>query len=159
MVVLGLGVLVALEAWDVRGEPVPSYVRQFGALVGVACGALLVSGVLSTAAGPHSGSTDVPRVWKFEPAVYVHVRATAIFGVGFLILLTWLGYRGRGHLRAAFALLGLLAVQMVVGEVQYRTHLPLGLVIVHVTLAALVWAAAVVLVATLWRPVGGSRMA
>ncbi len=45
---------------------------------------------------------------------------------------------------------------MIVGEIQYRTHLPLGLVILHVTLSAVVWAAAVVFVATIWRP---SRMA
>jgi len=157
MVVLALGVLVALEAWNVRGEPVPSYIGWLGALVGVAAGALLISGVLSTAAGPHSGSVNVPRVWRFEPAVYVHVRATAVFGLTFLVLLTWLGYNARGHLRRAFVLLGLLVVQMIVGEVQYRTHLPLGLVILHVTLAALVWAAAVVVVATLWRP-AESRM-
>ena len=29
---------------------------------------------------------------------------------------------------------------------------PLGLVILHVTLSAIVWAAAVVVVATIWRP-------
>ena len=84
------------------------------------------------------------------------MRATAIFGLTFIVLVAWLGSRGRGHLRNAFILLGLLVVQMVVGEIQYRTHLPLGLVILHVTLSAVVWAAAVVFVATLWRP---SRMA
>ena len=56
------------------------------------------------------------------------------------------------HLRAALAVLGLLAVQMVIGEVQYRTHLPWGLVLVHVALAALLWAATVAFVARLWRP-------
>jgi cytochrome c oxidase assembly protein subunit 15 len=158
MVVLGLGVIVALEAWNVRGEPVPRHIRQLAALVGASCGALLLSGVLSTAAGPHSGSVNVPRVWRFEPAVWLHVRATAVFAIAFLILLTWLGHHGRGHLRYAFALLGVLVVQMIVGEIQYRTHLPLGLVILHVTLSALVWAAAVVVVGTLWRPMTPSRM-
>src|SRR3954471_8551397 len=158
MVVLALGVLVLLEAWNLRGERVPGYVRWFGALVGLSCGALLLSGVVSTAAGPHSGSVNVPRVWRFEPAVWVHVRATALFGITFLILLTWLGQRSRGHLRTAVALLGVLVVQMIVGEIQYRTHLPLGLVILHVTLSALVWAAAVVMVATLWRPMTPSTM-
>jgi heme a synthase len=68
------------------------------------------------------------------------------------VLLWWVGYRAAGHLRGALILLGLLVVQMIVGEIQYRTHLPLGLVILHVTLAAIVWAAAVVVVATIWRP-------
>ena len=70
IVVLALGVLVALEAWNVRGEPVPPGVRELALVVGAACGALLVSAAsLATAAGPHSGSVDVPRVWQFEPAV------------------------------------------------------------------------------------------
>jgi len=49
-------------------------------------------------------------------------------------------------------LLGLLAVQMTIGEIQYRTHLPWWLVLVHVTVAATVWAAAVSFVFSLWRP-------
>ena len=92
---------------------------------------LIVSGTLATAAGPHPGSTVVRRLWSFEPAVYWHVRATAVFGA--LV-------RGRcssgsrvrrsRHLRGALAVLGLLAVQMTIGEVQYRTHLPWWLVLV-----------------------------
>jgi heme a synthase len=155
IVVLALGVLVALDAWSVRGEPVTSGIRTLALVVGTACGALILSGVAATAAGPHSGSVGVPRVWKFEPAVWLHVRATAVFGLTFLVLVAWLGSRGRGHLRNAFILLALLVAQMTVGEIQYRTHLPLGLVILHVTLSAVVWAAAVVFVATMWRP---SRM-
>ena len=49
-------------------------------------------------------------------------------------------------------MLGLLAGQMVVGEVQYRTHLPWWLVLVHVTLATLVWAALTAFMVRLWRP-------
>jgi heme A synthase len=43
-------------------------------------------------------------------------------------------------------------VQVAVGEVQYRTDLPWWLVLVHVALAAGVWAGTVALVAVLWRP-------
>jgi cytochrome c oxidase assembly protein subunit 15 len=152
MIVLALGVSVALEAWDVRGEAVPRDLRLFAALTGAAGGLLLFSGVLATAAGPHSGGEKVPRVWRFEPAVWLHVRATALFGITFLILLAWLAHRASSHLRNALILLGLLVTQMIVGEIQYRTHLPLGVVILHVTLSALVWAAVVVVVTTIWRP-------
>jgi cytochrome c oxidase assembly protein subunit 15 len=153
IVVLALGVLVALEAWNVRGEPVPLRLRQLAAVAGLACGALIVSGVLATAAGPHSGSVGVPRVWRFQPAVWLHVRATAVFLVAFLALITWLGARAsERHVRFALIVLGLLAVQMTIGEIQYRTRLPLGLVIAHVTMSAVVWAATVAFVATLWRP-------
>jgi len=47
--------------------------------------------------------------------------------------------------------LGLLLVQMTVGEIQYRTKLPWWLVLGHVTLAAAVWASAVAFVGSLWR--------
>jgi cytochrome c oxidase assembly protein subunit 15 len=91
-------------------------------------------------------------VWSFQPAVYVHVRATAVFAITFALLVALLGRRGSRHLRGALVVLGLLIAQMIVGEVQYRTHLPLGLVILHVTLSAIVWAATVVVTATMWRP-------
>ncbi len=52
--------------------------------------------------------------------------------------------------------LGLLAVQMTIGETQYRTHLPWWLVLVHVTVAASVWAALTAFVVRLWRPAGSA---
>jgi heme A synthase len=94
----------------------------------------------------------VRRLWSFYPAVYWHVRATAVFGVSFALVLGAL-YRLRApQLRGGLVLLGVLAVQMTIGEVQYRTHLPWWLVLVHVATAATVWAAAVSFVFSLWRP-------
>jgi heme A synthase len=63
------------------------------------------------------------------------------------------------YLPSALVLLGLLVAQMVVGETQYRTQLPWWLVLVHVTLAASVWAAGVALVRLLWRPARITRNA
>jgi cytochrome c oxidase assembly protein subunit 15 len=150
--VLFLGVLVLLEAWGARGDPVPSYVRRLAVLVAVACAALLVTGTLATAAGPHSGSVAVPRIGSFKPAVWLHVRATAVFAVSFVLLLLWLAWRRSRHLRTGLLVVGVLAAQMVVGEIQYRTKLPWWLVLAHVTLAAAVWAATAVFVALFWRP-------
>jgi cytochrome c oxidase assembly protein subunit 15 len=113
---------------------------------------LIVSGTAATAAGPHPGSTVVRRLWSFEPAVYWHVRATAVFGLTFGALVVWLARNRSPHLRGAALVLGLLIVQMAVGETQYRTHLPWWLVLVHVTLAATVWAAVTAFVVRLWRP-------
>jgi cytochrome c oxidase assembly protein subunit 15 len=153
LVVLTFGVVLALEA---RGRTVPDLprrVRQLGILVGGAACVLVVSGTLATAAGPHPGSTVVRRLWSFQPAVYWHVRATAVFGLSFAVLLVWLVRNKQSrYVRGALALLGVLALQMTVGEVQYRTHLPWWLVIVHVTLAATVWAVATAFVYGLWRP-------
>jgi cytochrome c oxidase assembly protein subunit 15 len=121
-------------------------------VVWVAAVVLVVSGTLATAAGPHPGSTVVRRLWSFEPAVYWHVRATAVFGLSFAVLLIWLVRNRSTHLRGALVVLGLLAAQMTVGEIQYRTHLPWWLVLVHVTIAASVWAAVTAFVVRLWRP-------
>ena len=49
---------------------------------GAACVAMVVSGTLATAAGPHPGSREgVRRLGNFQTAVEVHVRATAAFGI------------------------------------------------------------------------------
>jgi cytochrome c oxidase assembly protein subunit 15 len=152
IVVLGLGVLVALEAWGLRSDAAPPWVRRVGLLVGASCAVLVVTGTMATAAGPHSGSIAVPRVWSFRPAVWLHVRATAVFGISFALLLVWLWRRHLRQLRPALLVLGVLAVQMAVGEIQYRTKLPWWLVLVHVTVAATVWTAVTSFVYSLWRP-------
>ncbi|MGH3002156.1 MAG: COX15/CtaA family protein [Gaiellaceae bacterium] len=152
LVVLTLGVLLAVEVGRRRTTVAPTLVKQCAAVVGVAACVLVASGTLATAAGPHPGSAVVRRLWSFEPAVYWHVRATAVFGVSFALLLVWLIRNRSPHLRGALVLLGLLATQMTVGEVQYRTHLPWWLVLVHVTLAATVWATVTAFVVRIWRP-------
>lgn len=152
IVVLTLAVALAVEVTRRPSVRVPEWARQASVLVWIAGGVLIVSGTLATASGPHPGSTVVRRLWSFQPAVYWHVRATAVFGIAFAVLLTWL-YRTRSpHLRAALLVLGLLAAQMAVGEVQYRTQLPWWLVLVHVTLATTVWAALTAFMVRLWRP-------
>jgi heme A synthase len=85
----------------------------------------------------------------------VHGVFTILFAVSFLAVLVFLE-RGRPRLAriadAGLGLLALLIVQIAVGEIQYRTDLPWWLVLVHVSLAAAVWAGTVALVAVLWRP-------
>src|SRR3954464_3397436 len=164
VVVLTLGVVLAMEVrgrertqlptWGPRpGRLVgPAGLGRRGLLVGLGGLVLIVSGTLATASGPHPGSVVVRRLWSFEPAIYWHVRATAVFGVSFAVLLVWLVRNRSPHLRGAALVLGLLLVQMAVGETQYRTHLPWWLVLVHVTLAASVWAAVTAFVVRLWRP-------
>lgn len=152
LVVLTLGVALALEAWPRERSSLPPWVKQAGLVVAVAALVLVVSGTFATASGPHPGSVVVRRLWSFQPAVYWHVRATAVFGVSFALLLAWLvRSRNSRHVRVALLLLGLLALQMTIGEVQYRTQLPWWLVLAHVTMAATVWATVVGFVFGLWR--------
>jgi heme a synthase len=160
LVVLATGIVVAVEAWGAdrgRSEPlVPAAARRAALVVVAACGALVVTGALATAAGPHPGdSAEVRRMGNLLDAMWIHVRATAVFGI---VLAALVGYllarRGRAPrlLWPAGALLALLAIQMAVGELQWRTELPWALVLVHVALAAAIWAATILLATLLWRP-------
>jgi heme a synthase len=159
IVALGGAVVVAVEARILDRGREPPLAHRWVALGGTAlaavCLVLVVTGTLVTAAGPHAGDPDVvDRLWRLTDAMWVHVRASAAFGLGFLALLVYLWRRrptsGR-LLRVAGALLALLLVQMAVGELQYRNELPWWLVLVHVSLAAAVWAVMVLLATLLWR--------
>jgi heme a synthase len=112
---------------------------------------LIVSGTVVTGSGPHPGGSDVRRIGHFDTAIWLHVRATAAFGIAFLALIAW-SWTHRRWLRPTLVLLALFLLQMSIGEIQFRTQLPWWLVLVHVTVAAAVWAWAVGLVFSLWRP-------
>ena len=140
IVVLTLGVVLALEATRPRA-------RDARARAGCGAAALLVGarGVRADRQRARSrrrparipGSTVVRRLWSFQPAVYWHVRATAVFGISFALLLVWLvAQRGAAPCAARSSCSACSLVQMAIGEMQYRTHLPWWLVLVHVTLAA-----------------------
>lgn len=153
--ILTLGVVIVLEAFDVHSESLPGAVRGLALAVGASAAVLVVTGTLVTASGPHPGSfggTNVRRLDIFGSAVYWHVRATAVFGIGLALLLVWLARRRSRALRFGLAVVCVLAAQMAVGEIQYRTGLPWRLVLVHVTLAASLWAATAAFVISLWRP-------
>jgi cytochrome c oxidase assembly protein subunit 15 len=163
LLVLGVGVIVLLEATrTLRGgaPALPLLGRVGGAVLLAAVSVLVVTGTFATAAGPHPGSVAVRRLGSFQPAISLHVRATAVFGIVFLALAAW-AWRNRARYvwlpRACAGLLALLLGQMAVGEIQYRTKLPWWLVLIHVTAAACVFAWTVGLVARLWRPLEPDR--
>ena len=160
VVVLAGGVVLLVEALRLELGSVPPLVplrlRRVGLVFAAAAAVLLVSGTFVTAAGPHSGGEHVRRFGSFGPAVQTHAYLAAVFTACFVWLLASLSSRRERAprlYRLALLLAGLLAVQIVVGEVQYRTHLPWGLVLVHVFLAAGIWALIVGLVTLLHRPV------
>jgi cytochrome c oxidase assembly protein subunit 15 len=118
---------------------------------------MVVTGAVATASGPHPGADDaVDRLGlEIRDTVYVHVRATAVFGLG-LLLVGWQLVRIRraapGVVRLALLLLGVLVAQMLVGEIQYRNALPWWLVLLHVMLATAIWGLTVAIVHAAWRP-------
>jgi cytochrome c oxidase assembly protein subunit 15 len=110
--------------------------------------ALVVTGTLVTAAGPHSGGEEIRRFGVLPEALHLHIGATALFGIvyaGLVISLLRARPTPRVEVAIAASVLALLLVQMVIGEVQWRTELPWGLVLVHVALATTVWAGVVAL--------------
>jgi heme a synthase len=135
---------------------VPRELRRLGIVFTTAALALLVSGTFATAAGPHSGGGEhIDRLGSLRPTVYAHASVVAVFLAAFLFTLGYLAARRERSPRLfvlAAAVLLLLLVQMGIGELQWRTHLPWGLVLVHVVVAATVWAGTVALATLFHRP-------
>ena len=153
-------VVIAVEAIglrDGRSPPiVPLELRRL-ALVFTAAGfALVASGTFATAAGPHSGGGEhIDRFGSLQPTVYVHGAFVGAFLISFLISIGYLAaFRERSPLLFGIGLgvLALLLAQMAIGEIQWRTKLPWELVLLHVALAAVVWAGTVALAALFFRP-------
>jgi cytochrome c oxidase assembly protein subunit 15 len=162
--VLGAAVVLVLEALALtrgHGRPLDREPRLAGLAIATACFLLLVSGTLATAAGPHSGGENVYRLWRLHPALLLHGTAVAVLGCSLMFLIGYLLARraaiGVGYAEGAIGLAVLVLVQMALGDIQYRTHLPWGLVLVHVAMAATVWAATVAFVTLMWRPVAAGR--
>ncbi|MGE5697574.1 MAG: COX15/CtaA family protein [Candidatus Sericytochromatia bacterium] len=132
---------------------VPIPLRWLAVLSAVALAAVLVTGTLVTAAGPHAGDTSpsrtVPRL-QIEVITLVHAHSTLL--IGYLALLIGLVFgllavsAPRPVLTRLAVLIALAVAQGLVGAVQYFTGVPAALVAVHVAGAAAVTAAT----AALW---------
>jgi cytochrome c oxidase assembly protein subunit 15 len=162
IVVLACAVVVAVEARRTEVGPAPPFVPNWARRAALAFAALafavVVTGTFVTAGGPHAGDPDVvDRLGNLQDAIWVHVRVTAAFGIALLAVVWYLRHTRIG--RVAFLLLGVVIAQAIVGEVQWRNALPWWLVLIHVGLAAAVWAVTVWLVALLRRPTASTARA
>ena len=113
------------------------------ALVAVTC-VMLAAGTVVTGTGPLAGDAGVPRYnLPLEGITQLHADIGWLLA-GLSIALV-LGLRLSGAppraVRAGWIMLAALGAQGVVGYIQYFTHLPAGLVWVHVTGSVLVWIA------------------
>jgi heme a synthase len=161
MLLLAGAVVLLVEArgaQEGRVAPlVPRELQLLGYAFVVACGVLLVSGTFATAAGPHSGGgKHIDRFATLRPVLDGHAATVAVFLGTFLFSIGYLASRRERSPRLfalAAGVLVLLLVQMGIGELQWRTHLPWGVVLVHVVLAAGVWGGTVALAALFVRPV------
>lgn len=154
MIALACGTLLTIAALDHRAGRERRWAPRRGVLAGLvtlSAAVVLASGVVVTAAGPHSGDDDVTeRFGDLLLALEVHVRAAIAFTTLAAVLVAWVLREGgvdRLTARLAALALPLVALQIGLGEYQYRNGLPWQVVVLHVTTAALVWA---VVVATCW---------
>ena len=151
LLALAVAVVVVLGAHDfLRGaETHPPLAANWLAVVLVpATLALVVTGTLVTAAGPHSGGERIRRYGLLPDALHLHVGAVAVFAIVFVGLVLALHFarpRAARERELAGLVFAALLAQMVIGDIQWRTHLPWGLVLVHVALATAVWAGVVAL--------------
>ncbi len=111
----------------------------------------ILAGTIATASGPHAGANAGQLVHRFtfegtdtlEWVVQRHAAIATVFGVaaiGVWVLL----HRPGGDRRALgplSVLIGLLALQGVVGAVQWELKLPTEIVWIHVALATVTWLA------------------
>jgi cytochrome c oxidase assembly protein subunit 15 len=146
MVALAAGVVAALIATDDvagRRRKLSRARAPLAALAVVAGASTLVTGMLVTAAGPHSGDREVvERFGDLSDAAYVHVRSAIVFVVLAAVLVAWVLRDPRsGALTKGLgiALVPALVVQIGLGEYQWRNGLPVEVVGAHVSLGALVW--------------------
>lgn len=121
----------------------------------------ILAGTIATASGPHAGAHEGQLVHRFdfegtgtlEWVVQRHSAIAAVFGLAAVAV--WLLLRRPGGdrraLRPLTAVIALLALQGVVGGVQWALELPAELVWVHVTLATVTWLAMLWTVATAGR--------
>jgi cytochrome c oxidase assembly protein subunit 15 len=171
--ILSMLILVACVAldWRAHREPDERHPRvasdrlvAFGAWALVPVGAITIfAGTAASAAGPHAGGAgtgDVIKRLTFKGAdtlryvVEQHARLATLLGV--LAVALWVLARRRGataeQRRPLTALCVLLALQGVVGGLQYALELPAEIVWVHVMLAATTWLAILWTVAAVGMP-------
>jgi heme a synthase len=168
----GLSMLIligaAALAWRARAAAVPRpapadpltawAVRGLGPLAAIT----IFAGTAATGAGPHSGGAVGQHLKRldFDGADTlnwtIHAHGAIAFAFGIAAVGVWvLAERRQADTqvrRALSCLCVLIALQGVVGAIQYETHLPSELVWVHVVAASLCWLCVLWAIAACGRP-------
>jgi heme A synthase len=118
--------------------------RLLSVLLVAVTSVMLAAGTVVTGTGPLAGHADTPRYkLPLEGVTQLHADIGWLL-VGLSVALV-LGLRVSGAprraMRAGAIMLAALGLQGTIGYIQYFTHLPAGLVWIHVTGSVLVWIA------------------
>lgn len=147
---LAVQLVYAVDHRDGPAVPVvPRAVRGLVATSSAVLGLLVVAGTLVTAAGPHSGDANTPRL---ELGVQLTAQLHADLVFAYLGLLVGLGFALRAVGAAAalwrryLVLVGVVLAQGALGGIQYALGVPEALVSLHVLGSML----AVVAASALW---------
>lgn len=140
-------VAVATVLWLRSREPGVGHLvvrRPFALLatgVALTVAAVLVVGTVVTGSGPHSGDPKAGRT-GFDPELVSQLHADLVFlliGLTVALLVALAATDSPGRVRRAVRdLLVVELAQGVIGYVQYFTHLPIVLVLVHMAGAVLI---------------------
>ncbi len=144
------------------GEPVVR--RPISLLVtgiAVVTGLVLALGTVVTGSGPHSGAPNARRT-GFDPAAVSQMHADVVFllvGLTAALMLALYATDSPGRVRrAARDLLLVELAQGVIGYVQYFSHLPITVVLLHMLGAVLITAFAARLVWSVRGPVSDAPL-
>lgn len=141
--------ILAAATWSVHASRSTSSIRLRGrsaaglvAIATVAVAAVVIcAGVLTTAGGPYSGAEArgiVERFGNWHLAVTIHARGAYVFAALIVALTVW-KRRSQDGVRDIGVLTALIVVQITLGEIQYRSNLPRGVVLAHIATAASIW--------------------
>ncbi|MFW0794632.1 COX15/CtaA family protein [Gordonia sp. CPCC 205515] len=142
VLVSGATVLVYRLRPDAAPAPTPTRALRLGRVLAwlqyLVTWAAIYLGTVVTGSGPHAGDAEAPRN-GLAPDNATQLHADAVFvliglSVAIAVFTHVMDLPAR---RTAYRFIGLLALQGVVGVVQYNTDLPILLVIIHMTVSAL----------------------
>ena len=145
--IVAAAVVLHVRCTEGTGPPRPVVRRDLrvlaAALVAVTC-AMLAAGTVVTGTGPLAGNAAAPR-YKLPLEGVTQLHADIGWLMTGLAVALVLGLRMSGAppraVRAGLIMIAALGIQGTVGYIQYFTHLPAGLVWIHVTGSMLVWIA------------------
>jgi heme a synthase len=118
--------------------------RMLSAALVAVTAVMLAAGTVVTGTGPLAGHADTPRYkLPLEGVTQLHADIGWLMAGLAVALVVGLRFSGAPArvVRASWIMIGSLLLQGTLGYIQYFTHLPAGLVWIHVTGSVLVWIA------------------